>query len=82
VLRRDFLSDPPPEEPPCRKKTVVRLLNEEDHRKQLEAYLPRLEAEADIEDEHLLTEEIALQASNLCNQWQTMEAEESAEPSN
>jgi site-specific DNA recombinase len=52
----------------------------EERRKQLEAELPRLEAEVDIlKVNNLSAEEIASQASNLYDNWQTMKPEEKRE---
>jgi hypothetical protein len=52
----------------------------EERRKQLEAELPRLEAEVDILKVNALSaEEIASQASNLYDNWQTMKPEEKRE---
>ena len=49
----------------------------EERRKQLEAEIPRLEAEVDIlKVSNLSAEEIASQASNLYDHWQTMQPEE------
>ena len=51
-----------------------------ERRKQLEAELPRLEAEVDIlKVSNLSAEEIASQASNLYDHWQTMQPEEKRE---
>ena len=52
----------------------------EERRKQLEAEIPRLEAEVDIlKVSNLSAEEIASQASNLYDHWQTMQPEEKRE---
>jgi site-specific DNA recombinase len=52
----------------------------EERRKQIEAALPRLEAEVDIlKVNNLSAEEIASQASNLYDHWQTMQPEEKRE---
>ena len=52
----------------------------EERRKQLEAELPRLEAEVDIlKVNNLSAEEIAKQASSLYDHWQTMEPERKRE---
>ena len=52
----------------------------EERRKQLEAEIPRLEAEVDIlKVSNLSAEEIASQASNLYDPWQTMQPEEKRE---
>ncbi len=49
----------------------------EERRKQIEAELPRLEAEVDVlKVSNLSAEEIALQASNLYDHWQTMQSDE------
>jgi hypothetical protein len=51
-----------------------------ERQKQIEAELPRLEAEVDILKVNTLSaEEIAKQASNLYNHWQTMQPEEKRE---
>ncbi len=52
----------------------------QERRKQLEAAIPRLEAELDIlKVESLSAEEIALQAQNLHHRWQAMQPEEKRE---
>jgi site-specific DNA recombinase len=52
----------------------------EEHRKQLEAEIPRLEAEVDILNvKSLSAEEITTQASNLYDHWQAMPPEEKRE---
>ena len=52
----------------------------EDRRKQIEAEIPRLEAEVDIlKVSNLSAEEIASPASNLYDHWQTMQPEEKRE---
>jgi site-specific DNA recombinase len=52
----------------------------EERRKQLEAEIPRLEAEVDIlKVSNLSAEEVASQASNLYDHWQTMQPEEKRE---
>ena len=49
----------------------------EEHRKQLEASLPRLQAEVDMLKVNTLSaEEVASQASSLYDHWQTMPLEE------
>ena len=51
-----------------------------ERRKQLEAEIPRLEAEVDILNvSNLSAEEIASQATNLYDHWQTMQPEEKRE---
>ncbi|HZL12959.1 MAG TPA: hypothetical protein VFC85_02340 [Verrucomicrobiae bacterium] len=51
-----------------------------ERQKQIEAELPRLEAEVDILKVNTLSaEEIALQASNLYDHWQTMQPAEKRE---
>ena len=52
----------------------------EDRRKEIEAAVPRLEAEVDIlKVNNLSAEEIAAQASSLYDHWQTMQPEEKRE---
>ena len=52
----------------------------EERRKQLEAEVPRLEAQVDIlKVNNLSAEEIASQASNLYDHWQTMQPDEKRE---
>ncbi|MGO8697792.1 MAG: recombinase family protein [Limisphaerales bacterium] len=52
----------------------------EERQKQLKVEIPRLEAEVDIlKVSNLSAEEIASQASNLYDHWQTMQAEEKRE---
>jgi site-specific DNA recombinase len=51
-----------------------------ERQKQLVAEIPRLEAEVDIlKVSNLSAEEIASQASNLYDHWQTMQSEEKRE---